>query len=432
MINYIHNKELLEICKSEVASKFMNGDFNEWVNSDYIRLSDEILAKTKNQLSATSLKRIFGKVKSDVFPKTSTLDILVQYIDYKNWQEFIIKVSEQHNFIIHKDSEIGELLSRKGFGIKHKRKIAIYSSLIILIGLGFWFRMDKNYSFHFSHKQELREAPYNAKFMIDVSKIHSDNRYIDFNDAFETDSKFEKYHLSNNSQTVTHSYLIPGVYHPNLIVDNKIIDSLNIPVYSKGWEWVVVNYHEKSITFHSIKDKPTFRKNGIFCIPASEVARYMVDTTTTYCMRYMYYKDFKVLPENLEMEIKTCNPVSALLKCSDIEIQLKFLKWNIGFMLFHKGCNGNYSRVQMGSKVLNGIDHDLSMFEVDLNQWQTVLLKIKNAKATISINGKIVFESKIEGNPGAFQGISINSQQSAQIDKLRISSSDKVLLSEEY
>lgn len=432
MKTQLNEKELLELCKSKIAVKFTYVDFNKWVNHDFIRLSEDILETTKNYLSPTSLKRIFGKISSDAFPKKTTLDILAQYIGHKDWNDFVL----QNRHLIPEQSiqeQVSPISSQESF--TKKRIIAV--SIILLITLGslgyFYFTKEKSgYQFNFVQLKSFSKAPFTAGFKVDISPKPDGEVVINFSDPFETDLKFTQYQLSETSQTVAHTYMIPGVYHPHLVEGKKILDSLDVPVYSDGWEWVVVNYHDKERAFHTIKDQSYFRKDGIFCVPSSEVVKYKVDTVTSYCMRYMNYQDFKTDPENLKLEMKICNPLLSHSKCTDVEVQLKFMHWNVGFMLFHKGCNGNYSRVQMGSTVLNGIDNDLSMFEVDLNNWQDVLMEIKNGKAFISVNGSKIFERKIDGKLGQLQGISINSQESAKLDRLKLYSPERVLLEEEF
>lgn len=430
-----NEKELLELCKTKVAVKFTYLDSGKWVNNDFIRLSEDILEITKAYLSPTSLKRIFGKISSEAFPKKTTLDILSQYIGHKDWNEFVLQqapfATAQSLEEKHPESDP---LNRSNPSLL--RKVAfICMPLIIVLAIPCYFYFSKQNpaaDFSFTQTKPFGKAPFTATFKVNFPLKTSDEVNIHFNDPFETDLNFINYRLTESSQTVAHTYMIPGVYHPQLQINNKVVDSADVAVYSNGWEWVAVNYHAKERVFYTIKDQSSFRKDGIFCVPSTEVAKYHVDTMTSYCMRYMNYQDFKVDAENLKLEMKVNNPIPSGKKCTDIEIQLKFKHWNVGFMLFHKGCNGNYSRVQMGSKILNGIDNDLSMFEVDLNQWQNLSVKIKNATAWIEVNGTKLAAYPIEGDLGMLQGISINSQESARVDHLKISSSDKVLLSEDF
>jgi hypothetical protein len=437
MENPTTQNNLLEICKTKIARKFGQVDYGKWVNNDFIRLSEDILETTKKYISPSSLKRIFGKVTTEASPKKTTLDILAQYIEYKDWLDF----SKQNNSLplTIRDNAIPDNRAKGIPGSKKRVKLIILLSgmfaLFVTITLVYYYfstSLPSSYNFEFKQIKQFGKAPFTANFKVDVKDIPTENITIDFSDPFETDLKFTHYKLSSQTQSVAHTYMIPGVYHPQLKLDKNILDSLDIPVYSNGWEWVVVNYHDKSPTFYTIKDHPSFRKNGVFCIPSSEVAKYKVDTITNYCMRYLNYQNFNTDADGLKLELKTRNPILLNNKCTDIEIQLKFLHWNVGFMLFHKGCNGNYSRVQLGSKVLNGINNDLSMFEVDLNQWQNLTVEIKNQTAYISANGISLYEGKIEGSLGSFQGISIASQESAEVDYLYINSLDKVLLRENF
>jgi hypothetical protein len=434
MIPFPGSDELLEICKTKVAHIFGQPEYSNWVNNDFILLSEDILEKTKIYLSPSSLKRIFGKISSDASPKKTTLDILAQYTGYVNWQDF----TKQHSSSIKHDAPAMSGIATHPTTAAQKKNYKIFLWIIVAIGLitasvyYFYSLNSSSNQFVFTQIKPFGKAPYTAVFKTDVNDIPSGNIVLNFSDPFETDLKFTEYPLSGEIKSVSHTYMIPGVYHPHLKVNNKTLDSIDLPVYSNGWEWVVVNYHEKNPTFYTIKDDPSFRKNGVFCVPSTVVASYKVDTTTGYCMRYMNYQNFQVGAEDMQFNFKARNPVLSTKKCSNIELQLKFLHWNVGFMLFHQGCNGNYSRVQLGSKVLNGIENDLSMFEVDFNEWQNVVVKIKNHTAYIFVNDRLILESKIVGNIGSFQGISINAQESAQIDYLYLTTSEKTLLKEDF
>ncbi len=70
----------------EVVRKFGRG-----VNcsSDYDELSASISAMTGKQLSPSTIKRLFGYVKYENIPRLSTLNILAQYIGYRDYQDFV-------------------------------------------------------------------------------------------------------------------------------------------------------------------------------------------------------------------------------------------------------------------------------------------------------------------------------------------------------
>ncbi len=55
---------------------------------DFDILSEQIFEKTHERLSATTLKRVWGYLVATSTPRVSTLDILAQFIDYRDWDDF--------------------------------------------------------------------------------------------------------------------------------------------------------------------------------------------------------------------------------------------------------------------------------------------------------------------------------------------------------
>lgn len=67
--------------------------------TDYEEFSIYLKQKTSKNVSASTLKRLYGYVKDDHKPRNVTLDILAQYIGYKNYKDFTtwLKKSTQFN-----------------------------------------------------------------------------------------------------------------------------------------------------------------------------------------------------------------------------------------------------------------------------------------------------------------------------------------------
>lgn len=69
---------------------------------DFKCLSEDIMNVTKERLSISTLKRAFGRVASSERRRSSTLDILAQYVGFRDWQDylFILKssIGEESDF----------------------------------------------------------------------------------------------------------------------------------------------------------------------------------------------------------------------------------------------------------------------------------------------------------------------------------------------
>lgn len=58
---------------------------------DFYYLEKCIFLHTHQMVNASTLKRLFGYIGGVASPRESTLDILCQYVGYKNWQAFVSK-----------------------------------------------------------------------------------------------------------------------------------------------------------------------------------------------------------------------------------------------------------------------------------------------------------------------------------------------------
>ncbi len=74
----------LERCCQRVAETYGREEWSEWTNGDYILLSRILFRKTRVQISPNTLKRIFGKIKTDAryYPQKATRDALAAYAGF--------------------------------------------------------------------------------------------------------------------------------------------------------------------------------------------------------------------------------------------------------------------------------------------------------------------------------------------------------------
>ena len=75
---------------------------------DFARLSDLIHAKTGERISSSTLKRLWGYVRSDTEPRTYTLDVLARFVGYKDFDDFLAKGSSRD---VQSDIAFGDKIS---------------------------------------------------------------------------------------------------------------------------------------------------------------------------------------------------------------------------------------------------------------------------------------------------------------------------------
>src|ERR1700749_3680397 len=91
-------KQLLLLCRKLIEQSLNWGDSIIWGNDDFEQLSEKIFDKTKVQLSVSTLKRIWGKVRYENFPTSATLNALACYLDYESWRDFRQKNQDNESF----------------------------------------------------------------------------------------------------------------------------------------------------------------------------------------------------------------------------------------------------------------------------------------------------------------------------------------------
>ena len=90
MNDEIDNITLLHSLK-EVEKQLGWGAGEKWTTQDFADLSTKIFEKTGVALSVTTLKRLWGRVNYGSKPTAGTLNALVQFIGYENWQSYLQK-----------------------------------------------------------------------------------------------------------------------------------------------------------------------------------------------------------------------------------------------------------------------------------------------------------------------------------------------------
>jgi hypothetical protein len=78
----------LDRCRRLIEEKVGWGSGEGWATQNFERLSELIAGQTGVSLSVTTLKRVWGRVKYESAPTTTTLNALVQFAGYENWQQF--------------------------------------------------------------------------------------------------------------------------------------------------------------------------------------------------------------------------------------------------------------------------------------------------------------------------------------------------------
>ena len=85
------NKPLqIENLKHTIEDKLVWGSSAQWTHQAFDQLSELIWEETGTKLSATTLKRLWGKVEYQSQPTTNTLNALARFAGYPHWLGYLV------------------------------------------------------------------------------------------------------------------------------------------------------------------------------------------------------------------------------------------------------------------------------------------------------------------------------------------------------
>ena len=84
---------------SDIIKQLLEKRFNNEIRYpvDCESLSEDIFIVTKSRVSSSTLKRLLGFVRGTEEARLSTLDIIAEYLSFKNWNDLIINLNDSGN-----------------------------------------------------------------------------------------------------------------------------------------------------------------------------------------------------------------------------------------------------------------------------------------------------------------------------------------------
>src|SRR5690606_15580001 len=139
------------------------GSGDNWSTQDFEAVSVKVLEVTGINLSVTTLKRLWGKIKYESSPTVTTLNALAKFNGFENWRAFqqSDKTSPEEKVILYKPKKASE---------KGKSKLFIILTVILVLVAAFFLfvtnkssKTDFNESeFSFSSKKMVFEGVPNS------------------------------------------------------------------------------------------------------------------------------------------------------------------------------------------------------------------------------------------------------------------------------
>ncbi|NEU70196.1 hypothetical protein GK091_25185 [Spirosoma agri] len=395
---------LLDISCRQVSETYGKPDWDTWTNSDYVSLSHILFRQTHVRISPNTLKRIFGKIKTDsrYYPQKATRDALAAYIGHPDWDHFV-KVQEWtvRRAVRLPDKLVPEetmptLPTTTHLPIhsspkktKRNRWLPVLIAGALLLIVAMLFVQQRRSSSDLAQlicRNPLGENPHSAVFQLKYpnSPVRSGAYSILFGDG-------KRERLNANDSLATHYYERPGRYFAVLQRDGMNIDTSTVYLQTKGWT-VTANMMHDTSRVYPIEVAHLFT-GGRRSVSAPEAARAGIDTNRTFFMEFINSHPTRINGDNFELttHLRT-SPDRAGVRCSQIGITVWGESSQHMFEVMRPGC-AHWILLQNSDVQKSGQRDDLSFMGADLRSGGMLTLRVIDKQAAIFINNQQVYKT---------------------------------------
>lgn len=383
-------KEYLELFKTQSEETLGWGNSELWSNADFERLSELIFEKTSVNLSISTLKRVWGKVRYDSIPTTTTLNTLARFAGYESWRSYCSTAEKNEK----KDASTAcnpenDVKPRGRPRLIAAGVIACALLATVLIWMGFNnkkpFAIDTS-KVVFTSKAVTDELPNSVVFNYDIGNVHADSVFIQ--QSWDP-SRREKVPAEGHQHTSIYYY--PGYFKAKLVVNNTIVKEHEIFIKTKGWEGIVQPQTSTDALPIYLSGKEINKGNGELGVSAATLTAKTGKTVfNDVWSAFFNAKEYPADPENFTFKAMLQNISSKEEAiCRQVKMNIITSDGIISLPLCAKGCISDIA-VKVADVTINGKNHDLSALGCDFSKPVSVSVQVKNRNAAIFLDGNNV------------------------------------------
>jgi hypothetical protein len=395
------------------------GDASGWQSRDFENLNQLIFEKIKVSLSASTLRRIWGRVEYKHLPSTTTLDTLARFANYENWRAF---VKQQ----IQPDKKSQNEISLVIPAPVHTKRYTIITCFIIVIAiicLGSFFIFRKtsdrinpnNYSF--SSERLAKGIPNSVIFNYDATASPTDSVYIQ-----QSWDPHTKTLVRKSLHQHTSVYYEPGFYQAELVIGHQIVKQHKLMIPTTGWLGLIEN-----------RPVPVYLNNNDFVfkdvmrLPATTIKQKNISMELQPTLvKYYNVGNFEPVDlKNFSFSVAVKNEYwQGAAACQFTSLSLITNGGPIIIQLSAKGCVSEISLLDV-EWIISGKTANLSGFGVDFTNWVQVSCKSAGNEIQYFVNQKLVYEAPMPTDKIKIVGMGYSFQGTGAVKNIDLRSGDK-------
>ncbi len=406
-MNSFEIENFLPACLRMIEDKLNWGNSEYWTTSDFEKLRSLILESTGVQLSAATLKRIWGNLQYSSKPSITTLNTLACFVGFEDWRAFAVSQRRGHTEAI---------AANRYF---HRSKALVGSLLVILLLIittlsvisGRVSKSDFGKITFNSRKMLHAGVPNSVIFEYNLEELPAGTPVF----IQQSWDPSRKQAIAPGSTFQSSIYNFPGFYLAKLVVEDQIVKEQPLLIRSDGW-LPIVEWGEEI----AYGDTLLARKNGTLGLSGEDVAAMGLSTKPGIpWVSYHLVQEFQgITSEDLRYHTKLRNDRSSQDNvCQLIEIHLLFEVGAIMIPLSQPGCVSKLQFVDADGEI------EPSKLGVATNEWVEVDFQLKGGIGSLQLNRRHVYDISYPYPRKQFVGIRYRFKGGGQVDSYRITDS---------
>jgi len=399
--------ESIKALKTEIEHKITWGAGNVWSQQHYEELSERIKNETGVLLSINTLKRFFGKIKSNSTPGKTTLNTLSRFCGYESFYDFSEKAGRP---VITEDKPLKVF----NFIFNWKLwKVALILLLIVIVAVitVIVIRSIKKQQYfesaRFSQFFESGFVPFTQIFRYNVNQKLADTIY--FNEYYKGAIS-----LSTHDSVFSWMHFVPGFRKVRFVANNRTLWENSYMVKTKGWLFIFPwggLEPRKYINLETDKNYLTVSKELL--------AENKIDLEEDGgWVHYFNAKYFGAKGDNFMLETTVRNALkTGFQQCQDVIISIECQTFEFSVHFTQTGCQ-KFAELKVGDDLYGGIQNDLTKLTFNMEEWQNITMKSKDGKFAVFNNDNLLIEKECSGTPGEITMIHYSFRGNGMVDDI--------------
>ncbi|WP_460948246.1 hypothetical protein [Spirosoma daeguense] len=402
-----------------IEQKLDWGESETWNSADFENLHQRILDETGVSLSASTLRRIWGRVDYQHMPSGTTLNTLAQFAGFPDWRQFV-KLQESKNELPVSVDASSEKTVKSTINWRRLGWVLGVTTVIVLLGIVAFEQKNPQVDaaqYSFSSKPLTRTIPNSVIFSYDASASPTDSVYIQ-----QSWDQTRREVVSKDGKTHTSIYYEPGFYRAKLVVGHEVVKEHSLLVPTNGWLGTIAT---KSVPIYLKTSE--FIKLGAMRLPITTIKEKNVPLQPEApLVKFFNVGNFNPVPvTDFVFSCDVKNEYSeGSATCQLSWIVLMTNEMPITIPLSTKGCVSELMLMD-GARSVFGKNTDLSGLGVDFTSWIHVGCHSDGKKIYYSVGDKVVYSAALPTKKVDIVGIMYGFRGTGAVKNVTLRTQDK-------